>query len=79
MPRVQVDIATIDQDQAAALVAHHLAMAAAMFQALPEDNEDEVMHSALVAQFDDFGLEYKAAVAFTNSLINSYDALKDEN
>lgn len=79
MPRVQVDITPIDQDQAAALVAHHLAVAAALFQALPEGNEEEAMRAALDAQFQGFELERKAADAFALSIIASYDALKDED
>lgn len=79
MPRVQVDTATIDQDQAAALVAHHLAMAAALFQALPEGNEAETMRAALDAQFQGFELERKAASFFVASIVESYDALKDED
>ena len=79
MPRFQVDIATIDQDQAATLVAHHLAMAGAMFQVLPEGNEAEVMRHALDAQFQDFNLERKAAAFFVTSMVDSYDALKEED
>ena len=79
MTRVQVDTATVDRDQAATLVAHHLAMAAALFQALPEDNEEETMRAALDAQFQGFELERKAADAFALSIIASYDALKDED
>ena len=79
MPRVQVDAATIDQDQAAALVAHHLAMAAALFQALPEGNEAEAMCTALDAQFQGFELERKAADAFTSSIVDSYEALRFED
>ena len=79
MARVQVDTTPVDQDQAAALVAHHLAMAAALFQALPEDNEEEAMRAALEAQFQGFELEREAADAFALSIIASYDALKDED
>ena len=79
MTRVQVDATTIDQDQAATLVAHHLAMAAALFQALPEGNEAETMRAALDAQFQGFELERKAASFFVASIIESYDALKDED
>ena len=79
MTRVQVDTAPVDQDQAAALVAHHLAMAAALFQALPDGNEEEAMRAALDAQFQGFELERKAADAFALSIIASYDALKDED
>ena len=79
MSRVQVDAATVDQDQAATLVAHHLALAAALFQALPEGNEVEAMQAALDAQFQGFELERKAADAFALSIIASYDALKDED
>ena len=79
MTRVQVDTAPVDQDQAAALVAHHLAMAAALFQALPDGNEEEAMRAALDAQFQGFELERKAADAFALSIIDSYDALKDED
>ena len=79
MARVQVDTAPVDQDQAAALVAHHLAMAAVLFQALPEGNEEETMRAALDAQFQGFELEREAADAFALSIIDSYDALKDED
>ena len=79
MARVQVDTTPVDQDQAAALVAHHLAMAAALFQALPEGNEAATMRAALDAQFQGFELERKAADAFALSIIASYDALKDED
>ena len=79
MPRVQVDTATIDQNQAATLVAHHLAMAEAMFQALPEGNKAEVMRHALDAQFQGFNLERKAAAFFVASMVDSYDALKEED
>ena len=79
MTRVQVDTAPVDQDQAAALVAHHLAMAATLFQALPDGNEEEAMRAALDAQFQGFELERKAADAFALSIIDSYDALKDED
>lgn len=79
MPRVQVDTATIDQDQAATLVAHHLAMAAALFQALLEDNEAETMRAALDAQFQGFDLERKAANAFVTSIVESYEALRFED
>ena len=79
MARFQVDIAPVDQDQAATLVAHHLAMAAALFQALPEGNEEETMRAALDAQFQGLELERKAADAFALSIIDSYDALKDED
>ena len=79
MTRVQVDTAPVGQDQAAALVAHHLAMAAALFQALPDGNEEEAMRAALDAQFQGLELERKAADAFALSIIDSYDALKDED
>ena len=79
MARVQVDTTPVDQDQAAALVAHHLAMAAALFQALPEGNEEETMRAALDAQFQGFELEREAADAFALSIIDSYEALKDED
>ena len=79
MPRVQVDAATIDQDQAATLVAHHLAMAAALFQALPEGNEAETMRAALDAQFQGFELERKAASFFVASIVESYEALRFED
>ena len=79
MPRVQVDTTTIDQDQAATLVAHHLAMAGAMFQALPEGNKAEVMRHALDAQFQGFNLERKAAAFFVTSMVDNYDALKEED
>ena len=79
MPRVQIDAAAIDQDQAATLVAHHLAMAVALFQALPDGNEEEAMCAALDAQFQGFELERDAADAFVSSIIASYDAFKDED
>lgn len=79
MPRVQVDTATIDQDQAAMLVVHHLAMAAALFQALPEGNEAETMRAALDAQFQGFELERRAAAHFVASIVDSYEKLKDED
>lgn len=79
MPRVQVDATPIDQDQAATLVAHHLAMAAALFQALPEGNEAATMRAALMAQFQGYELEAKAASFFVTSIIDSYDALKDQD
>ncbi len=79
MARVQVDTTPVDQDQAAALVAHHLAMAAALFQALPEGNEAATMRAALIAQFQGFELEAKAASFFVTSIIDSYDALKDKD
>lgn len=79
MARVQVDLAPIDQDQAAALVVHHLAMAAALFQALPEGNEAATMRAALIAQFQGFKLEGTAASFFVASIIDSYAALKDKD
>ena len=79
MPRVQIDATPIDQDQAATLVAHHLAMAAALFQALPEGNEAEVMCAALEAQFQGFELEHKAASFFVASIVESYEALRFED
>ena len=79
MARVQVDTTPIDQNQAAALVAHHLAMAAALFQALPEGNEAATMRTALAAQFQGFELEHKAASFFVASIVDSYDALKDKD
>jgi len=79
MSRVQVDLSTIDQDQAASLVAHHLAMAGAMFQALPEGGEAEAMHRAIEVQFQGFNLEKKAASFFVASIIESYEALRFED
>ena len=79
MARVQVDTTPVDQDQAAALVAHHLAMAAALFQAVPEDNKAATMRAALMAQFQGFELESTAASFFVASIIDSYDALKDKD
>lgn len=79
MARVQIDLVTVDQDQAAALMAHHLAMAAALFQALPDGNEEEVMRDALDAQFQGFELEREAADAFVSSIIASYDVFEGED
>jgi len=79
MSRAQVDLATINQDEAASLVTHHLAMAGAMFQALPEGNEAEAMRHALDAQFQGFNLERKAASFFVASLVESYEKLKEED
>lgn len=79
MTRVQIDLATVDQDQAATLMAHHLAMAAVLFQALPDGNEEEVMRDALDAQFQGFELERDAADAFVSSIIAGYDLLEDED
>lgn len=79
MSRVQVDLATVNQDEAASLVAHHLAIAGAMFQALPEGNEAEAMRHAIDAQFQGFNLERKAASFFVTSLAESYEALKFED
>ena len=79
MARVQVDMPTIDTKEAASLVVHHLAMAAALFQALPEGNEAETMRAALDAQFQGFELERTAASFFVASIVESYDALKDED
>ena len=79
MSRVQVDLSTIDQDQAASLVAHHLAIAGAMFQALPEGGEAEAMRHAMEAQFQGFNLEKKAASFFVASLVDSYEKLKEDD
>ena len=79
MLRVQVDLATVNRDEAASLVAHHLAMAGAMFQALPEGNKAEAMLQAIDAQFQGFNLERKVASFFVASLIESYEKLKEEN
>ena len=79
MARVQVDTTTVDRDQAATLVAHHLAVAAALFQALPEGNEEEAMRAALDAQFQGFELERKAASFFVASIVESYEALRFED
>lgn len=79
MSRVQVDLATVDQDEAASLVAHHLAMAGAMFQALPEGGEAEAMRHALDKQFQGFNLERKAAASFVTSIVNSYYDLKEDD
>lgn len=79
MSRVQVDMPTIDTEEAASLIAHHLAMAAALFQALPDGNEVEAMRTALDAQFQGFELEREAADAFVWSIITGYEALDDED
>jgi hypothetical protein len=79
MSRVQVDLATVDQDEAASLVAHHLAMAGAMFQALPEGNEAEAMRHAIDQQFQGFNMEAEAAHRFCDILVARYEALKDDD
>ena len=80
MARVQVDMPTVDTEQAVALVVHHLAMAMALFQALPEDvNEREALQAAIDEQFQGFSLEVEVANRFADVLCAQYDAIKFED
>lgn len=78
MPRVQVDHSPVECDNAAELIIHHLACAAALFQALPDDsNERETLMSLVEERFQGWGIEKAASTVFVDSLCQSYDALKE--
>lgn len=82
MARVQVDMPTIDTKEAASLVVHHLAMAMALFQALPDNDNDierDTLQAAIDEQFQGFSLEAEVANRFADVLCAKYDALKDED
>ena len=80
MSRVQVDMPTIDTEEAASLVVHPLAMAMALFQALPDNGiERDTLQAAIDEQFQGFSLEAEVANRFADALCAKYDALKDED
>ena len=80
MSRVQVDMPTVDTKEAASLVVHHLAMAMALFQALPDNGiERDTLQAAIDEQFQGFSLEAEVANRFADALCAEYDALKDED
>ena len=80
MARVQVDMPAIDTEKAASLVVHHLAMAMALFQALPYNGlERDTLQAAIDEQFQGFGLEAEVANRFADVLCAKYDAFKDED
>lgn len=79
MPRVQVYFAPIDQAQAASLVIHHLAMAAGIFQGLPEGNEREQLKACIEETFLGWEIEGKAIEAFVEAICSAYDELHWQN
>lgn len=76
MPRVQVDFAPIEQTQAASLVIHHLAMAAGIFQGLPEGDEREQLKTCVEETFQGWNIERKAVEAFVEAICSAYDELR---
>ncbi len=77
--KVQVDLPPIDQDNAAALVVHHLALAMGYFQALPEGGERETTEAQIKEQFQGFTLEQEVANTFSDTLCSQYERLAAED
>lgn len=77
--RVQVDLPPIDQDSAATLVVHHLALAMGYFQGLPEGNERETMDAEIKRQFQGFGIEKEVAGIFSDAICSQYERLAFED
>jgi len=77
--RYQVDIAPVDQENAPALVVHHLALAMGYFQALPEGGERDALEAQVMQRFQGFGMEEEIASRFVEDICSKYDELKEDD
>ena len=77
MFRYHVNITPIDQENAAILVVHHLALAMGYFQALPVDNEHQTLMDEIAKRFEGFNLEAQVATAFADAIREECNALDD--
>lgn len=77
MSRYQVDIAPVDQENAATLVVHHLALAMGYFQALPTGDEREALADKIAERFQGFQIENRIATSFADTICEEYEALDD--
>lgn len=79
---VQVDSIPVAQDSAAFLVIHHLGLAAAYFQGIPEGSlgfERKLLEGVADTMMQGYPTERAATQAFIESITQSYDDTLDED
>jgi hypothetical protein len=69
----------ITRDEAVELMAHHLRLAAKMFEATPDTEETRIELIRLLSQHsDDTSPECLAGLSFYDKIYNVYERMKDE-